>query len=101
MWTRGPPDARFGAKWLRVTGGRHAGEIQGVRLGNMTTWEYTTHVITHGLLGRKEEKLDRQEFERVLSELGAQGWEYATTFLEMSLHREKDGHVLLFKRRVD
>ena len=67
----------------------------------MTTWEYTTHVITHGLLGRKSDELDRPEFERALSELGAQGWEFAAAFLDTALHREKDGHVLLFKRRVD
>ena len=67
----------------------------------MATWEYTTHVITHGLLGRKEEELDRAELERALSELGAQGWELATAFLDVALHREKDGHLLLFKRRVD
>jgi hypothetical protein len=67
----------------------------------VATWEYTTHVITHGLLGRKEEELDRAELERALSELGAQGWEFATAFLDVALHREKDGHVLLFKRRVD
>ncbi len=67
----------------------------------MTTWEYTTYVITHGFLGRKEEELDRGELEKALGELGAQGWEYATTFLNVALHREKDGHLLLFKRRVD
>jgi Domain of unknown function (DUF4177) len=67
----------------------------------MTTWEYTTHAITHGLLGRKAEELDRAEFERALNELGAEGWEFATAFLDVGLHREKDGHVLVFKRRVD
>jgi Domain of unknown function (DUF4177) len=64
-------------------------------------WEYTTSVITHGLLGRKEEELDRKEFERSLAELGAEGWELATVFLDANLHREKDGHVLVFKRRVE
>lgn len=67
----------------------------------MATWEYTTHVITHGLLGRKSEELDRAEFERALTELGAQGWEIAATFFDVELHREKDGHLLLFKRRMD
>ena len=66
-----------------------------------TRWEYTTSVITHGFLGRKEDELDRGEFERSLNELGGEGWELATVFLDASLHREKDGHVLLFKRRVD
>jgi hypothetical protein len=68
-------------------------------LRGVTTWEYTTTVITHGLLGRKEEELDRKEFETAMNELGAQGWELATAFLDVALHREKDGHVLVFKRR--
>jgi hypothetical protein len=67
----------------------------------MVRWEYTTSVITHGFLGRKEEELDRAEFERGLAELGAEGWELVTVFLDAQLHREKDGHVLVFKRRVE
>ena len=67
----------------------------------MTTWDYTTTVITHGLLGRKEEELDRQEIEASMNALGAEGWELATAFLDSALHREKDGHVLVFKRRHD
>ena len=66
----------------------------------MTTWEYTTTVITHGFMGRKSDELDRPEFEEELSRLGADGWEFATVFLDVNLHREKDGHVLVFKRRV-
>lgn len=65
----------------------------------MTTWDYTTTVITHGFMGRKSDELDRQEFETALNELGAQGFELATVFLDTNLHREKDGHVLVFKRR--
>jgi hypothetical protein len=67
----------------------------------VTTWDYTTTVITHGLLGRKEEEVDRAEFEKAMNELGADGWELATVFLNVALHREKDGHVLVFKRRHD
>ena len=67
----------------------------------MATWQYKTHVITHGLLARKSDELDRAELEKALGELGAEGWEFATAFLDVALHREKDGHVLLFKRRVD
>jgi hypothetical protein len=65
----------------------------------VTTWDYTTSVITHGFLGRKEEELDRKEFEGALNELGAQGWELATVLMDTALHHEKDGHVLVFKRR--
>jgi hypothetical protein len=67
----------------------------------VTRWEYTTTAITHGFLGRKEDELDRPELEKSLQELGAEGWELATVFLDVHLHREKDGHVLVFKRRVD
>jgi hypothetical protein len=67
----------------------------------MTTWDYTTSVITHGFMGRKSDELDRQELEASLNELGGQGWELATAFLDANLHREKDGHVLVFKRRHD
>ena len=67
----------------------------------MTTWEYTTTVITHGFMGRQAEELNREDLERSLTELGAEGWELATAFLDVNLHHEKDGHVLVFKRRVD
>jgi hypothetical protein len=64
-------------------------------------WEYKTSTVTHGFLGRKREELDRPEFERSLAELGSEGWELVTVFLDVNLHREKDGHVLVFKRRVE
>ena len=67
----------------------------------MTTWDYTTTVITHGFLGRKSDELDREELETSLNELGGQGFELATVFLDVNLHREKDGHVLVFKRRSE
>ena len=67
----------------------------------MTTWDYTTSVITHGFMGRKSGELDREEFETALNELGGQGFELATVFLDVNLHREKDGHVLVFKRRSE
>lgn len=67
----------------------------------MTTWDYTTIAITHGFMGRKSDELDRNELESELNRLGAEGWELAATFLDVNLHREKDGHVLVLKRRVD
>jgi hypothetical protein len=67
----------------------------------VTTWDYTTTVITHGFMGRKSDELDRAELETSLNELGAQGFELATVFLDVNLHHEKDGHVLVFKRRSD
>ncbi len=74
---------------------------RGVASEPMTTWEYTTTVITHGFMGRQSDELDRGKFQEELSRLGADGWELATVFLGMNLHREKDGHVIVFKRRVD
>ena len=67
----------------------------------MTTWDYTTTVITHGFMGRQSEELNRKDLEKELTRLGADGWELATVFLDTNLHHEKDGHVLVFKRRVD
>ena len=66
----------------------------------MPNYEYTTDVITHGFLGRKEEELDRQEFEERMNALGAEGWEFEKLLTDMALHNEKDGHVLIFKREV-
>lgn len=67
----------------------------------MTTWDYTTTVITHGFMGRKSDELDRQEFEAELNRLGAEGFELATVLRDQNLHSEKDGHVLVFKRRAE
>jgi len=66
----------------------------------MPTYEYRTDVITHGLLGRKEEELDREEFEERLNALGAEGWEFEKVLTQMALHNEKDGHLLIFKREL-
>ena len=67
----------------------------------MAAWEYTTTVITHGFMGRKSDELNREAFQAELTRLGAEGWELATVFLDVNLHREKDGHMMVFKRRVD
>jgi Domain of unknown function (DUF4177) len=66
----------------------------------MSNFEYTTSVITHGFMGRKEEELDRKALEQALNEMGAQGWELVKVLTTMALHGEKDGHLLLFKRAV-
>jgi hypothetical protein len=66
----------------------------------MSSYEYTTSVITHGFLGRKEEELDREELERELNRMGAEGWELVKVMSDVALHGEKDGHVLLFKRQA-
>jgi hypothetical protein len=62
------------------------------------TYEYRTEVLTHGFLGRKDEELDRKEFEKRLNELGAEGWEFHKRLTHLALHGEPAGHQLVFKR---
>ncbi|MBA2793641.1 MAG: DUF4177 domain-containing protein [Thermoleophilaceae bacterium] len=64
----------------------------------MANWEYRTSVITHGLMGRKEDELDREALDALLAEHGAEKWELVKVLLQQNLHNEKDGHVLIFKR---
>jgi Domain of unknown function (DUF4177) len=66
----------------------------------MATYEYTSTVLTHGFMGRKSDELDRKELEKSLNEMGAQGWELVKILTDTNLHREKDGHVVLFKRAI-
>lgn len=63
-----------------------------------TSFEYTTTVLTHGLLGRKDEELDRKALEKELNSMGAQGWELVKVLTRTALHGERDGHLLIFKR---
>jgi hypothetical protein len=64
----------------------------------MPGYEYTTAVITHGLMGRKREEVDRAELEKLLNEHGAAGWQLDKLILDTAFHGEKDGHLLIFKR---
>ncbi|MEJ7789256.1 MAG: DUF4177 domain-containing protein [Thermoleophilaceae bacterium] len=64
----------------------------------MANWEYRTTVITHGLMGRKGDELDRGALDALLAEHGAEKWELVKVLLQQNLHNEKDGHVLIFKR---
>jgi hypothetical protein len=64
----------------------------------MPAYEYTTAVITHGLMGRKREEVDREELQTVLNQYGADGWELEKLVLDTAFHGEKDGHLLIFKR---
>jgi Domain of unknown function (DUF4177) len=64
----------------------------------MPAYEYTTAVITHGLMGRKSDEIDRAELQKVLDEHGAQGWDLDKLILDAAFHGEKDGHLLIFKR---
>ena len=64
----------------------------------MSAFEYTSSVITHGFLGRKDEELDRKALVEELNRMGAEGWELVKVLTAMALHGEKDGHLMLFKR---
>ncbi len=64
----------------------------------MPAYEYTTAAISHGLMGRKSGEVDRAELEKLLNEHGAEGWELDRLVLDVNMHREKDGHLLIFKR---
>jgi len=66
----------------------------------VAAWEYTTAVITHGFMGRQEHELNREQLDKVLAEHGLEGWELVKVLLQQNLHREKDGHVLIFKRQA-
>jgi Domain of unknown function (DUF4177) len=67
----------------------------------MTTWDYKTVVLTHGFMGYTKGELDRIKFEAALDELGRDGFELSWVFMNQRLHREKDGHVLIFKRLTE
>jgi hypothetical protein len=64
----------------------------------MASYQYMTAAISHGLMGRKREEIDRAELEKVLNEHGAEGWELDKLLLDVSMHGEKDGHLLILKR---
>ena len=55
----------------------------------MSTYEYTTAVITHGLMGRKSDEVDRSELETALNEHGANGWQLDKLLLDTAFHRER------------
>ncbi len=61
-------------------------------------WDYKTIVLTGGFMGRHKEELDRPALEKQLDELGGQGFELCWVLPEQTLQKEKDGHVLIFKR---
>ena len=68
------------------------------RFGAMPAYEYATAAISHGLMGRKSEEVDRAELEALLNERGAEGWELDKLVLDVAMHGEKDGHLVIFKR---
>jgi hypothetical protein len=66
----------------------------------MPAYEYLTDVITHGLMGRRRDEIDRRELEQRLNEHAADGWQLDKLLTDVALHGEKDGHVLILRRAV-
>jgi hypothetical protein len=64
----------------------------------MSAYEYATAAISHGLMGRKSDEIDRKELETLLNERGAEGWELDKLLFDVNMHGEKDGHLVIFKR---
>jgi hypothetical protein len=62
--------------------------------------EYKTSVVTHGFMGRNKEELKRSHLEEELNRMGAEGWEICYISFDVALQREKDGHLLVFKRQT-
>lgn len=51
-------------------------------------------------MGRHKDELRRDALEQQFDALGGQGFELAWVLRNQSLHGEKDGHVVIFKRPV-
>ncbi len=64
----------------------------------MGRWDYEVVALTHGTLGWHKGEINRPDLERVLDEKGREGFELVHIWLDQKMHREKDGHVLIFKR---
>jgi hypothetical protein len=60
--------------------------------------EYTTAVMTHGFMGVHKGEINRQELEVQLNAQGSDDWELIHVWFDQKLQKEKDGHLLIFKR---
>jgi hypothetical protein len=60
--------------------------------------EYTTTVMTHGFMGVHKGEINRQELEVQLNAQGGDDWELLHVWFDQKLQKEKDGHLLIFKR---
>jgi hypothetical protein len=60
--------------------------------------EYKTEVLTHGFMGMHKGEINREKLEAALGALGRDGWELMWVLPDAKLDKEKDGHLLIFKR---
>lgn len=63
----------------------------------MDTFEYKTEILT-SMVGR--DKMRLKDLESTLRTHGSQGWELVDLSLKANIAGERDGHLLVFKRRV-
>ena len=63
--------------------------------------EYTTKVLTHGFMGRHKEEVNRPDLDKLLNEMGKDGWVLGHVFFDQELLHEKDGHLLIFRRDAE
>ena len=66
----------------------------------MSAYEYTTTVITHGLMGRKGDEIDPAALTETLNQYGAEGWQLDKILVDQAIHHGKDGHLVIFKRSL-
>jgi hypothetical protein len=64
----------------------------------MAAYEYKTVVMTHGFMGVHKNEIKRDDLERQLNAMGAEGFHLEHVFFEQKMQGEKDGHLLIFRR---
>jgi hypothetical protein len=57
--------------------------------------------MTHGFMGVHKGEINRRELEAQLTAKGGEGWELIHVWFDQKLQKEKDGHLLIFKRESD
>jgi hypothetical protein len=71
-----------------------------VAAGAPVGWDYRTVVMGHGFMGWHKDEIDRKDLETQLDQLGREGWELVHVYFDQKLNKEKDGHLMIFKRPV-
>lgn len=64
----------------------------------MATFEYKSEVLT-SVVGR--DKLRLNDLDDSLKRYGQDGWELVNLTIDADLKGTKDGHLLVFKRRIE
>jgi hypothetical protein len=64
-------------------------------------FEYAIDVLEHGLMGVHKGELKREALQDILDARGEDGWELVHLWFDQQMQGEKDGHLLIFRRRRD